>query len=384
MNGKMRDGLIQRPSGKWAYVVRAEVSETGLTRPRWHGGFNTMEEAKRARDEARVAIQRGQYRDRSMVTVGEYLAEWVEGRKRAIKPATVASYEQTARQYIGPRIGRLKMQTLAPSQIRAFYSNLAQSGGRKGRPLSDSTVRRTHALLAEAFDTAVGDGLIHRNPARGIKLPKQSVQVDAISLWDETQLAAFLDAVSAHRLAAAFRFIAYTGCRRGEALALRWVDVNLDAGEVTISRTAKRISGQMVTGSTKSGLSRVVALDVGTTAALRAWAVEQKREQLRAGPLWEPSGLVFPRETGAMLCDSTLGQVMRKAMERVALPRIRLHDLRHIHATTLLRAGIPVHTVAQRLGHSTPVITLRTYAHVLPGDSRMCADVFAKCVPATP
>ena len=177
------------------------------------------------------------------------------------------------------------------------------------------------------------------------------------------------------------RLAAYTGARRGELLALRWSDVDADAREVTISGSAAVVEGQRVEGTTKGGRSRVVGIDEETARALREHRRRQAAERLAAGALWTGDGArVFVTETGEPLYPDTVTALTTKLAARAGVPHCRLHDLRHLHATTLLLAGVPVHVVAARLGHADPAVTLRTYAHVVREQAASVADVFAAAV----
>jgi integrase len=206
--------------------------------------------------------------------------------------------------------------------------------------------------------------------------------------WDHEQLAAFLawsrDNSGLH---AAWRALAYTGMRRGELLALRWRDVNLEAGTITVRRSAGVIrnageGASIEEGPTKTDRPRVVDLDPGTVAALRAWKRERgelalalaRDDALAFGDL--EGGYRHP-ERFSRLWSQTL---VRAISQGVDVSGIRLHDLRHTHATLLLRAGEPVHVVSQRLGHASPTITMTVYAHALPGDQKRAASRFAELV----
>jgi integrase len=208
--------------------------------------------------------------------------------------------------------------------------------------------------------------------------------------WTAEQLAAFLGwSAGSSQHHAGWRLLAYTGMRRGEALALRWRDVNLDAGTVSVRRSAGviRVKGEgaaIEEGDTKSGKPRVVDLDAATVAVLRA---HRKQRGSMALQLARDDALVLGDQEGRHLHPErftrTFGAEVarcRKALGGSAVPVIRLHDLRHTHATLLLLAGVPVHVVSERLGHASPVITMQVYAHVLPGSQREAAELFASLV----
>ena len=389
---RLRDGVIKR-GGSWSYVIRVRDPAIGVSRPRWVGGFETEEEAKAARDEARVRARRGGYVNRSTSTVAAYLTEWLETHASTVKPKTLAGYRHDIEHYIVPHIGRLRLQALRPAVISKLYRELAEHGGRDGRALSALTVAHIHRTLRKALADAVEiEQLLAVNPAERSKRPRHH-GTEPGRVWTTEQLDHFLAVARAHRLFAFYRLAAYTGARRGELLYLRWQAVDLDGAEITFGGSTAVVSGQRVEGTTKGGRSRVVSLDSETVAILREHQRQQEEERLSAHSAWTDSGgLVFTNRWGEPLYPDTVSALMSKLIDKCneavaapaqALPRARLHDLRHLHATTLLLAGVPVHVVAARLGHADPAVTLRIYSHVLREHTLGVGDVFAQAVKAS-
>ena len=386
---RLRDGVIKRGQS-WSYVIRVPDPATGVTKPRWVGGFKSEEEAKSARDEARVAARRGEYVNRSTLTVADYLAEWLVAHATTVKPKTFAGYRYDIEHYIVPRIGRIRLQSLRPAVISKFYRDLSEHGGKGDGPLSAWTISYVHRTLRKALADAVDvEQVLSVNPAARSKRPKTG-EAEAAQIWTTLQLDCFLTAARAHRLYAFYRLAAYTGARRGELLYLRWRAVDLEAAEVTFGGSTSVVRGQRIEGTTKGGRSRTISIDSDTVAALREHHRQQAEERQSAGTAWNDSGgLVFTTRWGEPLYPDTVSALMGKlistsnnAAVRPAkpLPSARLHDLRHLHATTLLLAGVPVHVVAARLGHADPAVTLRVYAHVLREQAASVGDIFAQAV----
>jgi len=380
MTSKVRDGLVKR-GGSWSYVVRVTHQETGVSRPKWVGGFPTEAAARAARDDARVAARRGEYVDKSSTTVADYLREWLQTYQVAVKPTTFEGYRHNVEHYVIPRIGNLRLQAVRPAIISKLYRDLLDHGGRREGPLSPLTVDGIHRTLRKAFNDAVRvEQLLPSNPVVRATRPKARGKERA-DLWTTEQLRTFLAVAAGHRIGAFYRLAAYTGARRGELTHMRWSDLDLDAAELTISGSAATIGAVRVEGTTKGGRSRVVSLDAGTVEVMRAHRKAQLAEQLAARTWWQDGdNLVFLREDGAPMHTDTPTALMPKLIAQAGLPHTRLHDLRHLHATTLLLAGVPVHVVAARLGHADPAITLRVYAHVLREQASGIADVFAAVV----
>lgn len=388
---KLRDGVMKRGS-TWYYVIRVRDPETGESKPKWVGGFATEDEAKAARDEARVKARRGEYVDRNAVSVGEYLDEWIEAHAVEIKPKTLKDYKYIIDRYVKPHIGGQKLQAVRPATITKLYRDLMAGGGKNGRQLSPRTIDYVHAVLRKAFRDAVEvDQVLASNPVERAKRPRRT-PAEPGTVWTAEQLRTFLAVARQHRLFAFFHLAAYTGARRGELLNLRWSDVDLDAREITITGSAAFIDGERIEGTTKTGRSRVVSIDAGTVRVLKEHRRQQAADKLLAGEQWRGTDdHVFTTGWGEPIHPDTVSSLMRLLINSYnnpkdgpkpaePLPRARLHDLRHIHATTLLLAGVPVHVVAARLGHVDPSVTLRVYTHVIRAAEASVAEIFAKAI----
>ena len=313
---KLRDGVIKR-GGSWSYVIRVPDPATGVSKPRWVGGFDTEEAAKAARDEARVRARNGQYVNRSTSTVADYLAEWLDTHAATVKPKTLAGYRHDIDHYIVPGIGRMRLQALRPAVISKLYRELADHGGRDGRDLFATTVSHIHRTLRKALADAVDvERLLAANPAARSKRPR-SAAAEPIQVWTAHQLGTFLAAAQVHRLFAFYRLGAYTGARRGELLYLRWSAVDLEAAEVTFGGSTAVVRGQRVEGTTKGGRSRTISLDRDTVSILREHRRQQAEERLAAGSAWtDTGGLVFVTKWGEPLYPDTVTALMTKLINR--------------------------------------------------------------------
>jgi len=244
------------------------------------------------------------------------------------------------------------------------------------------TIHHVHACLHKACKDAVRWGRIARNPLDAADPPRKSGDGSKeMKTWDKEQLRNFLKAVSGERLYALWHTIAFTGMRRGEALGLRWVDVDLENGRLAVRRTLVPIKGDVVVSEPKTAKGRrVVALDPSTVEILKAQAARQLDEQGTWDEGWVESGLVFTAENGAALDPESVSRYWRQAVKKAMLPTIRLHDLRHTHATLALQAGIHPKVVSERLGHATVAITLDTYSHAIPALQEEAAALIAGLV----
>lgn len=256
----------------------------------------------------------------------------------------------------------------APAAINALYGRLLEKGRVHGEGgLSVSSVRRVHAVLHRALRDAVRWGYLSSSPAAGADPPRTSADHAERPVWNREQLQAFLDAVKDDRLCALWRLLAMTGCRRGEALGLRWDDVDIEAATITIRRSLIVVDGQILLSDpkTKRG-NRTIAIDPITLEALKAHAARQADERSEWDEAWIDSGYVFTRENGEALHPYVISKAFRDHVKAAALPAIPLHSLRHTYATLALSSGVNPRIVSGRLGHSTVALTLDIYSHVLP------------------
>lgn len=232
------------------------------------------------------------------------------------------------------------------------------------------------------------------NPAERAKRPR-GAHHELGEVWTPGQLQIFLQLARDHRLYAFYHLAAYTGTRRGELLHLRWEHLSLDSAEVRITGSAAVIGGERIEGTTKGGRSRTVSIDPATVQVLREHRARQAADRLTAGAQWRGGsddyvfrsawGEPVHPDTVSSLLPALINKYNKNQAERKpgsSLPHARLHDLRHVHATTLLRAGVPVHVVAARLGHADPSITLRVYAHVAGEQLAEAAAIFARAIEA--
>lgn len=358
---------------------------------------------KAAQTALRAALgkaDKGEWVDPSKQLFGEYLDGWVAGLRLAA--STIASYKRNLRLHAQPYIGGLAMAAVSSGGLNELYRTLEEKGHRDhkgeldGKPLSARTVRYIHTILSAALQAAVDaePALLSKNPAAKATPPTaKEAKAPEMHPWAAPQLAAFLAWTKGNSfLHAAWWVLAMTGMRRGELLALRWRDVDLAAGTVRVRRSVGvvLVKGQksyLKEGDTKTAKPRVVDLDAATVDVFKAWHAE--RAALSA-ELVRDDALIFGNEEGEWRHPNQFSQRFKKTLARfgralakagaVSIPDVRLHDLRHTHATLLLMKGIPVKVVSERLGHSSPVVTLTIYAHVLPGNQRDAAYQFAAII----
>lgn len=361
----MRGSIVKRGAG-YSYVLYLGRDETGRKKQKWVGGFRTRKDAEKALATALDQVHSGIFTDPGRPTVGEYLEQWLEGIGPSLRAKTAFSYADTLRGHVIPRVGSLRLVDLTATRLRALYAELLESGSRRGTGgLSARTVGYTHRIVSHALKDAMRAGLLARNPA-AIVNPPRATKPEA-KTWTAEQVAAFLQHVDGDRLRALWVLLATTGMRRGEALGLKWSDVDVKAGRVTIRRALVLAGYEVVESLPKTAAgNRVVFLHPQTTAALREHRRAQTEERLAAGPAWSDLEFVFTDEIGASLHPDRITKLFGQHAREAGLPKIRLHDLRHTVATLALTAGVHTKVVQELLGHANVAITLDTYSHVAP------------------
>jgi integrase len=290
----------------------------------------------------------------------EYLAQWLE-RKRAegLKPKTLYGYGQVCRLAVSPVLGQVPLQDLSPAMIQAWQDRLAPTPEAPGAAQAALAYRCLRSALSDAERL----GLVPMNPAKrarpALRTPRKR---EGLTL---AEAHAVLAAAEGEALAPLFAFVLYSGLRLGEALALRWADVDLEARRVIVRRNRVIVGGRMVEGSPKRERSaRTIALLGGAVEALRRQRALQAATRLAAGDAWRDEDRVFSTGTGHGLDGGNVERAFRRVRERAGVRRLPLHSLRHARASILLVAGVPVAVAAKMLGHSVTLFC-ETYADLL-------------------
>jgi len=369
-------GTVIKRGTTYSVVLDLGRGPDGRRIRRWHSGVRTQ----RARVELLARLEEGRYVEPSRLTLAVFVQQqWLPGLAGQVRPTTLHAYSTNLERYALPRVGAVLLQRLTPAHLNQLYSALLAGGGRGGRPLSARTVQSVAMTLRKAIGDAARWGLVHRNVA-ALSSPPRPRRAE-MRTWTAEQLRRFLEHVAGDRLYAAWLLLASTGMRRGELLGLRWVDVDLELARVSVRQTLVLAGRQVVISEPKTSRGRrSIALDPRTVAALRAWRAAQAAERLAWGGAWVDSGLCFTREDGTPLHPEWLSDAFAWRVQRAGLPPIRLHDLRHTHASLGLAAGVPVKVMSERLGHTSSSFTADAYQHVTPALEEQAASTVARLV----
>jgi integrase len=367
------------------YYAVIEATARGSTRRQqsWGKGYATRREADQALRERVTAFDNQVFVRASRLSLGDYLTQqWLPLSRDRVKATTFNSYERSLVTYVLPRIGAVHLQELTPGHLNRLYAELRASGAASSRSaegsLSPKTVRNVHAVLSKALNDAVDAGLLVANVANRAKPPRVRVAGQTADVWSAEELSAFLASVAADRLFAAWHLAAHTGLRRGELLGLRWQDVDESMGVASVRQAIVLDYTTPIVTTPKGHDARVVNLALETLEVLRDHRARQGAERQAWGEGYIDSGLVFRREDGVLINPDRLSQLFDKLVRRSGVRRIKLHGLRHTHASLMLKAGVPIKVVSERLGHADPAFTLRIYQHVLSGMQSEAAELFAE------
>jgi integrase len=365
------DGITKRKDGR--YVGRYTVHTTdGPKRKVIYG--RKYKEVEKKLAEARGDAARGIVFDAKCETVGTFLERWLED---VVKPnkthRTYSTHRQQVLSHIIPALGRVKLEALRKAHVDRLYADLLRGG------LAPSSVRRVHAVLHAALEEAVRGDLIPRNPAAHANKPK--VRQEEIDPLDAEQARAFLDVARGDRYEALYVLCLMAGLRQGEALGLKWSDIDLDSGTLRVNRQLQRVrrdgekSGTLVFSEPKNASRRTVGLSQRAVSALRTHRKGQLEEKLRVGSEWQDNGLVFTSKYGGPVeAQNVVNRHFKPLLRRAGLPPIRFHDLRHSCLSLLAQRGEPIRDLQALAGHATAAFTLQRYTHHYDASARRTAD----------
>ncbi|NJQ03552.1 site-specific integrase [Streptomyces zingiberis] len=381
--------ITRRKDGRWEAAAYVPTSAGTFKRKRHYGRTRAEAHAKLVRmlEQAHRGIP---VADKAW-TVGDYLTYWIEHvvapRRR---PKTLLAYESAVRLYLVPLLGGKRLERLAPRDVQAMLARLRdlclccarQLDVRRpeaeqccsrdrccGRHLSARMVQLVHAVLRNALQSAVREELVSRNVAKLVQVEGPSYArgkgLDTVAARE------LLATVRGDRLYALYLLAVTLGLRKGELLGLRWDVVDLDRGELAVTRSLQRINGELVSAEPKTRHSRrTIPLPSFVRDALRARCEQQRQERAECGGEWMDSGHVFTTAVGSPVDPRNLNRHWYALQKRTGLEGYRFHDLRHSFVSLLLDLGVAPHIVREIAGHSDLQVTLGIYAHASPEEKR--------------
>lgn len=352
----MRGNLRQRSKGSWTLTL--SWREDGQLRQTYHTVKGTKREAEKELAKLINEMDTGQYSPPDKMTVRVFFERWLRDhvwREGILSPETAQVYQIIIEKHLVPALGSIRLQKLTPERIEAYYTHKLSNGRRDGKGgLSPRTVRHHHTLLHVALETAVKWRLVARNVADAVVPPKYRRK--EMRTFDQDGLNAFLRSVHDSEYYPLFYTFLYSGLRRSEALALRWRDLDLDFGYISVHRTLHQLNDKSL--------------------VLRQHRESQRALRLVLGAPLSDADLVFAHTDGSELLPHSVTNAWKRLVKRGGFEGIRLHDARHSHASLMMLQGVNPKVVSERLGHASVLITLDTYSHVLPGIQEAAATGF--------
>lgn len=300
------------------------------------------------------------------ITVGEWLDTWLEDRRRSIRPTTYRKYELAVRVHLKPELAQMRLSRLNSALVSHVVGQVADES-----PFMAVEVRQ---VLKMACDYAVRLGVLEHNPVAAVPSPRR--QAKQRHRWTPDEFRQFVRWAEATEGTELWLVLLGTGMRLGEALGLQWNDIDLDAKALSIRRAVSFVAAKRVLGEPKSKAGiRTISLPDFTVNALRRQRVHQAEWRLAAGPEWQDSrGAAFTSADGSTPSASALWQRFQRDCAKADVPRMRVHDLRHVHASVAVSSGADPKSLQARLGHATLEMTLNVYSHHTRHEDRALAS----------
>ncbi len=309
---------------------------------------------------AQELLSKGHVANQPAPTVTEFLRSWLSTSvKPRVRPLTYAGYRVNVEKHLVPTLGKIRLDQLTPRDVQEMMNSRLAAG------LSTKTVTYVHQVLRTALGVAVRWDLVSRNVARLVDRPRiQRKQINPFSPFEARE---FLRAVRGHRLEALFSVALALGLRQGEALGLRWQDIDFAAGTISVRNQLQRIDGKLTLVAPKTEKSRrTLVMPALIVERLKEHEKRQVAEKLWAGSSWQETGHVFANHVGAPTQARRVIEQFHEALHKAGIRRVRFHDLRHSCATLLLVQGVSPRVVMEVLGHSEIALTMNAYSHVVP------------------
>jgi integrase len=379
----MKGYVKKRGNRYYAVIYEGRDPVTGKERRSWHPAGTDPAEAERlaAKLAAVEAVRIDAVRS---LTFGAYLtSQWLPAKRHHLATSTYRGYERNVQRHILPALGTVSIRRLRYQQIEALYDALLHPT--TGRGLAPKTVYEIHLIIKGSLADALRRGQVTRNVAVVARAPKQRwlQRIEGVSLTEE-ELRRLMRTAVGHQLFPLLWLTAMSGMRRNEVLGLKWPDIDFAKRRLHLNRGLVAVGYEIhqTRGKTKNA-RRAIALDDTTLAVLAGWQAHQAAEFAAVG-ISNDERWVFTDGDGQPIHPHAVYEAFRRIVHNAGVPTIRFHDLRHTHGSLLIRDGIPLKVVSERLGHANIAFTMQTYEHVLPGmqaDAARSTERLAKPAP---
>ncbi|MGB7726314.1 MAG: site-specific integrase [Dehalococcoidales bacterium] len=367
--GKIVERINKDGSHSWDVIVAYKDNITG----KWHHRWKTTDGSRKA-DTLKTAmlreVDKGDYLKPSKETIANFMQFWIDGYRPNITARSYDRYSGIVKGHIIPSIGKIPLAQLTPQHIQKMYTDKLAAG------LSPRSVRYIHVVLHRALQTAIKWHKLTINPADNVDIPK-APHTD-MQIWNESEVIQFLETARSTPYHCLFYLAIFSGARRGELLALRWQDVDLTTGQLSISRSVQHVNGEYVFSQPKTEKSRrTIALPKSATLLLKQLREATEHSRSRMGEKVTDTDLIFTHTyDGVPLRPNTVSRAWEHIAKKAEVKVIRFHHARHTHASLMLQQGVPLKVVSERLGHSSISVTADVYAHIIPGMQENAAQRF--------
>jgi integrase len=348
--------IKKNKNGTYYFVISAGFTSDGKRRQIKRTGFKTQKEAKEQYLHIQNELAEEKFVDPNSVTFESYLEKWKKRKRNQIEESTFIRYERLCRLHILPAIGKTKLQKIDTLTVQNLIDDLASE-----HHFAKKSCRLVTTIIKDVFRRAIIEGLVKVNPVQEIDLPKASKS--EMVIWDQPDIELFLSLRNERnrgKYYVAVLMALFTGMRKGEILGLTWDNIDFDNDIIHVKQILES-DGSKLSKKTKSKKFRQVLMP----EILKQELIQHKRIQ-RDESSSNPNNLVFCTRRGLRVIPNTLNDVLNSYCAKYDLPRMKFHDLRHTHATMLIKENVNIKIIQERLGHSRASTTLDIYSHVLP------------------
>ena len=372
-------GHLEKRNKGWTIVIETGRDPATGKRKRIYQVFQgTKKDAEKELNRMLHELETGMYVESSKLTFGEYLRKWLtDYAKISVAPKTYLRYEEIVTKSIIPGLGQLEIEKFKPLHLQGYYAKMLTNGKQDGSGgLSPTTVLQHHRIIHKSLEMAVRWQIIYRNVADAVEPPKK-VKAEITPLYED-QVYRMLEAAEVTPYFPQIVLAILTGMRRGEIYGLRWKDINFDAKNISINQSSQYLPGQGIKFKDPKNTRSRRTIDVSpyVLSIFKKVKIRQSAERLACGAKYSnEKDLIFTQPDGNPQHPDSISSWFPEFMEKNGLPKIRLHDLRHTHASLLLQQGESLKLISERLGHAGIGITSDTYTHLMPGMQQKAAQL---------
>lgn len=361
-------GHVRKEGNSWYYAVDLGVDANGKRKIKKKRGFKSEREAKKALLEIESQINKGVYVEPSNILYKDFLDDWLKDKYVSVKKSTHTTYTHMVNGHIVPTLGNLRLSDITARHIQNLIRDLFISNA-----LSDENIQKIYTIIKDSLNSAIKFDLLSKNECDKVDRPK--AQRKEMQVWDLDEVLRFKETAKENRAYMVFHLAIYTGMRQSEILGLRWKNIDLKNGLIYVREQIERYTHNFTSVKTKAS-NRNISIPEETVNELKKQKQKINTERSMAGKDYTHLDLVCPTSVGTPYLPKNLSIIFNRLIKESGNKKIRFHDLRHTHATLLLKQNTNPKIVAERLGHSNTRTTLDIYSHLLPNMQKDTAKLF--------